>query len=79
MIKLVQSELVWAWLPNVLSESQYVTEHLEPIKLNELKQGLKFSYALCPHSKLILAVKKSLLKAIDEYVKHFFSIHLGHL
>ncbi|BCN27386.1 LysR family transcriptional regulator [Vibrio alfacsensis] len=74
-IKLVQSDLGWAWFPKVLSESQYVTEHLEPLKLNELKHGLKFSFALWnTHSKPILEIKKSIIKAVDEYIKHFVSL-----
>jgi DNA-binding transcriptional LysR family regulator len=75
VIKLVQSDLGWAWLPKVLSESEYVTENLEAIKLNELKHGLRFSISLWnPHSKQVLVIKKSITKAIDRYIEHFFHL-----
>ncbi|MEZ8019571.1 LysR family transcriptional regulator [Vibrio splendidus] len=78
VIKLIESDLGWAWLPKVLSESQYVTEHLEPLKLDELKHGLKFSFALWnTHSKPILEIKKSILKSVDEYIKHFNSLQIN--
>ncbi|MBY6016186.1 LysR family transcriptional regulator [Halomonas denitrificans] len=74
-IKFVQSGLGWTWLPRILSESQYVTEHLEVIKLDELKQGVKLSFALWnPHSKPVLSVKKSILEAVDHYIQHFLSV-----
>ncbi|WP_047043902.1 LysR family transcriptional regulator [Vibrio mexicanus] len=74
-IKLIQSDLGWAWLPKVLSESQYVTDNLEPLKLAELKNGMKFSFGLWnTHSKPILQIKKSIIKAVDSYIKHFKSI-----
>lgn len=74
-IKLIQSDLGWAWLPKVLSESQYVTDNLEPLELAELKNGMKFSFGLWnTHSKPILQIKKSIIKAVDSYIKHFKSI-----
>ena len=75
VIKMVQSDLGWAWLPKVLSESEYVTENLEAVKLDELKHGFKFSFSLWnPHSKQTLMVKKSITTAIDCYIKHFYSL-----
>ncbi|USD43336.1 LysR family transcriptional regulator [Vibrio sp. SCSIO 43135] len=75
VIKMIQDDLGWAWLPKVLSESEYVTSHLEPVKFDELKNGLKFSFALWnTHSKPILEVKKSILKSVNAYVKHFHAL-----
>lgn len=72
IIKMVQSGFGWAWLPKVLSESEYVTDNLEPLKIDELKNGLKFSIALWnPHSKQVVTIKKSIIKAIDRYIQHF--------
>ncbi|MET2949306.1 LysR family transcriptional regulator [Vibrio owensii] len=77
-IKLIQCGLGWAWLPKVLSESQYVTENLQPLKPQELKHGLKFSFALWnPHSKQILEIKKSVLKAVDDYIDHIKGVQLN--
>jgi len=74
-IKMIQAELGWAWLPKVLSESQYVTDNLEPVKLDELKHGLRFSFSLWnPHSKQVLVIKKSIIKAIDSYIEHFYRL-----
>ncbi|WP_261835092.1 LysR family transcriptional regulator [Vibrio ishigakensis] len=76
-IKLIQSDLGWAWLPRVLSESPYITEHLEPIEVKELKASFKFSFALWnPHSKQVLTVKKSIIKAVDDYIAHFRSLQV---
>lgn len=76
-IKLIQSDLGWAWLPKVMSESPYVIEHLEPLDIKELKTGLKFSFALWnPHSKQVLTVKKSIIKAVDGYIEHFKTLQL---
>lgn len=75
VIKMVQADLGWAWLPKVLSESEYVTENLETVKLDELKYGLRFSFSLWnPHSKQILTVKESIITAIDSYIKHFYRL-----
>ncbi|MGF1752776.1 LysR family transcriptional regulator [Vibrio makurazakiensis] len=75
VIKLIQDDLGWAWLPRVLSESQYITESLQPIEVDELKAGLKFSFALWnPHSKQIMEVKKSVMITIESYVKRFTSL-----
>lgn len=77
VIKLINNDLGWAWLPKVLSESQYIVEHLEPLKFDELKHGLKFSFALWnTHSKPILEVKKSILKSTDDYIKHFHALQI---
>lgn len=77
VIKLIQADLGWAWLPKVLSESQYVTDNLEPVKLDELKHGLRFSFSLWnPHSKQVLVIKKSIIKAIDSYIEHFYRLQL---
>ncbi|CDT34428.1 MULTISPECIES: LysR family transcriptional regulator [Vibrio] len=75
VIKLVQDELGWAWLPKVLSESPYVTESLETLELDQLKMGMKFSFALWnPHSKQIMEVKKSIMTATDAYVERFIAL-----
>lgn len=75
VIKLVQADLGWAWLPRILSESQYVTDNLEPVKLDQLKHGLRFSFSLWnTHSKQILVVKKSITKAIDKYIEHYYQL-----
>ncbi|WP_394131728.1 LysR family transcriptional regulator [Shewanella maritima] len=75
VIKLIQSDLGWAWLPKVMSESQYVTEHLEPVMFDELKHGIKLSFSLWnPHSQQILSIKKSIISAIDNYIIHFRDI-----
>ncbi|MCL1066705.1 LysR family transcriptional regulator [Shewanella olleyana] len=72
IIKMLQDDNCWAWLPKVLSESSYATEHLQMMDLEQLKQGLKFPFALWnPHSKPLMPIKKSILMAVDEYTKHF--------
>ena len=59
IIKMVQSGLGWAWLPKILSESEYITHKIEPLKVAELKSGMKFSIALWnPHSKQVAIIKK---------------------
>ncbi|MGR5002066.1 LysR family transcriptional regulator [Vibrio celticus] len=79
-IKFVEEGLGWAWLPRVLSESQYVSEHLEPIELNELRDGIKLSFSLWnPHSKQLVGVKTSILKGVDAYISHFRQTHMNHL
>lgn len=71
-VKLIQTGLGWGWLPKMLKESQYITDNLEPVMPTELKHGLKISFALWnPHSKHILTIKQSVIKAIDEYVEHY--------
>ncbi|CAK1867218.1 HTH lysR-type domain-containing protein [Vibrio crassostreae] len=75
VIKLVQDELGWAWLPKVLSESPYVTKSLEALEVDQLKIGMKFSFALWnPHSKQIMVIKKSIITATDAYIEHFMSL-----
>jgi DNA-binding transcriptional LysR family regulator len=77
VIKLIQQDLGWAWLPKVLSESEYVTEHLVPMQVDELKEGMKFGFSLWnPHLKPIVDVKKSILAAVDGYIEHFRKLQL---
>lgn len=72
IIKMLQDDNCWAWLPKVLSESSYTTEHLQVLDIEQLKHGLKFPFALWnPHSKPLLPIKKSIVKAVDEYTQHF--------
>lgn len=76
VIKMVQSGLGWAWLPKILSESEYITNNIQPLKLTELKSGLKFSFALWnPHSKQVSTIKKSIIRAIDDYIQHYKKLH----
>ncbi|MGR5174999.1 LysR family transcriptional regulator [Vibrio parahaemolyticus] len=80
VIKLVEEGLGWAWLPRVLSESQYISERLEPLELSELRDGLKLSFSLWnPHSKQLIGIKSSILKGVDEYIAHFRKTHMSHL
>lgn len=77
MIKMIQSGLGWAWLPKVLSESEYVINNIEPLKIDELKNGLKFSIALWnPHTKQVATIKKSVIKAVDVYIQHFKKLQI---
>ncbi|MDK9735678.1 LysR family transcriptional regulator [Vibrio sp. D404a] len=72
VIKLLQEDLGWAWLPRVLSESPYITEHLEPLQINEMKFGMRFGFSLWnPHTKHVLVIKNSVIKAIDDYIAKF--------
>lgn len=72
VIKMVKEGLGWAWLPQALSESEYSMNNIEAVFVEELKDGFKFPIALwCPHSKQIANVKKSILVAVDNYIKHF--------
>lgn len=75
IIRLLQDDLGWAWLPKVLSESPYVVEHLEPLNFNEMKNGVRFAFSLWnPHTKPVLAIKTSVIKAIDSYIEQFNSL-----
>ncbi|WP_299694938.1 LysR family transcriptional regulator [uncultured Vibrio sp.] len=75
VIKLVQDELGWTWLPKVLSEYPYNTEDLQALELDQLKMGMKFSFALWnPHSKQIMEVKKSIMTAAEAYIQRFISL-----
>jgi len=72
IIKLVQSGLGWAFLPKVLSKSEYITDNLEPLVVDEMKQGFKFPISLwCQHSKQLAEVKKSILAAIEIHIAQF--------
>lgn len=72
IIKMLEEDLGWSWLPRVLSESPYVTEHLEPLQIDEIKFGMRFGFSLWnPHAKHILVVKKSIIKAVDDYIAKF--------
>lgn len=72
VIKLVQEGLGWAWLPKVLSESEYVTDNIQELKVTQMKNGFKFPISLwSPHSKQIAVVRQSISKAIEQYIAHF--------
>ncbi len=74
-IKLVQTGRGWAWLPKILSESEYVTKNLEPLQIDQLMGGMKFSIALWNgHSKQVATIKKSILKAFNAYVVRYKSL-----
>lgn len=72
VIKMVKEGVGWAWLPKVLSESEFVTDSIEPLVFDELKSGMKCSISLVSlPSKQVLDVKKSIVAAIDEYVARY--------
>ncbi|GEA59184.1 LysR family transcriptional regulator [Vibrio comitans] len=72
IIKMIQDDLGWAWLPKVLTESQYITDNLQALDVDQLKNGIKFSFALWnPHSKQVIDVKSSIMSAVEEYIAHF--------
>lgn len=69
IVKLVQEELGWALLPKSLMSSDYVNANMQHVKMDQMKHGFKFGFALwCPHSKQIASVKKSVLMAIDAFI-----------
>ncbi|NMO73522.1 hypothetical protein BCV02_14515 [Vibrio breoganii] len=72
IIKMIQDDLGWAWLPKVLTESQYITDNLQALDVDQLKNGIKFSFALWnPHSKQVIDVKSSIMSAVEDYIAHF--------
>ncbi|RKF17899.1 LysR family transcriptional regulator [Alginatibacterium sediminis] len=75
VIKMVEADLGWAWLPKALTDSVYGNANIEPITVDELKEGMKFGIALwCPHAKQVVGIKKSVIKAIESYVNRVKSI-----
>jgi len=75
VIKLIQEGLGWAFLPKVLTESEYTVSDMEPVFADEMKRGVKFGIALwCSHSKQIKTVKNSIIEEIERYIAHFASI-----
>lgn len=72
IIKMVKEGVGWAWLPKVLSESEFVTDSLEPLAFNEFKNGMKCSILLVSlPSKQVLDIKASIVTAIDSYVERY--------
>lgn len=72
VIKMVKEGLGWAWLPKILSESEIVTDNLEPLEFDELKNGMKCSISLLSlPSKQVLNIKKTIITAIDLYIERF--------
>ncbi|GLS90785.1 LysR family transcriptional regulator [Psychromonas marina] len=70
IIKFVQKGLGWALLPKLLSESEYSTNNIESVYCDEMKEGFKFPISLwSQHSKQTLTIRKSIIVAVDEYVK----------
>lgn len=68
-IKLVGEGLGWALLPKILSESEYATDRIEELQVDQMLQGLKFGVALwSPHSKQIMDVRKSIVTVLNRYV-----------
>ncbi|MDN2483603.1 substrate-binding domain-containing protein [Vibrio agarivorans] len=75
-IKLVQQGAGWAWLPKVLTESDYVTDGLVPLEIAELKEGWKFQIVLLsPHTKPITQIKTSILAVVSKYAETFTKLH----
>jgi DNA-binding transcriptional LysR family regulator len=75
-IKLVQQGAGWAWLPKVLTESDYVTDGLVPLEIAELKEGWKFQVVLwSPHTKPITQIKTSILAVVSKYAERFRKLH----
>jgi DNA-binding transcriptional LysR family regulator len=71
-IMMVREGLGWAWLPKIMSELEYVTDNIQPIIANEMKQGFKFPIALwCQHTKQVAKVKVSILAALENYIARF--------
>lgn len=76
-IKLVQEGLGWAWLPKVLTESDYVTDGLAPLDIPELQEGWKFQIVLwSPHSKPITKIKQSILSVLNAYATRFKALQM---
>lgn len=69
IIKLVSADAGWSLLPKMITASEYVTDHIEFIKLPQIQEGLKFAISLwCPHSKQNRDIKASIIKSLGESI-----------
>lgn len=70
VIKLVSEDFGWAFLPKLITKSEYVTQNIEPLDIDEMREGFKFGIALwCPHSKQNREVKKSIRAALHDSIE----------
>ncbi|MCL1142829.1 LysR family transcriptional regulator [Shewanella gaetbuli] len=69
MMKFVQLDLGWSFLPRMMVNSDYVSTHLTELKVEQMQQAIKIPLALwSPHSKQVAKIKKPLIEVINEFI-----------
>ena len=65
VIKFVKEGLGWAFLPKLLTLSEYGTDHLQQLEVDEMLQGFKFAISIwSPYSKPLLPIKNQFCKRL---------------
>lgn len=77
VIKFVKEGLGWAFLPKLLTKSEYGTNHIQQLEVDEMLQGFKFAISIwSPYSKQLLPIKKSILIAIEASIIDIKSLNI---
>ncbi|MFV7770075.1 LysR family transcriptional regulator [Shewanella marisflavi] len=70
IIRMVQEGLGWALLPRTIVQSEYYSDDIVEIELDQLKEAVHVPVSLwCQHSKQVMIVKKVIYKSIMDYLK----------
>lgn len=72
LIRMLQEGHGWAWLPKAFAKPQFAIAGVSPLATDAMLEGLKLPIALwCPHTKNIKDVKRSIIVAIQDYIKSY--------
>lgn len=69
IIKFIREGLGWSFLPQSIMRSTYATESFVELKMKEFKLAPQVPVVLlCPHSKQIGNIKKSIVESLESYI-----------